>query len=165
MKTLQQIQMFPDLPANAPPGKPVKKDQRMPFDPVASRKAIKESRRPAWVQVTPGRWIAGNPNLPPPDYVLSKVTKLPDGTVKLDPLPHTWVRLNKALLRQLGMPNGYNTMRRLALAGFIEIGRPTGSITMLNLDSWFNHLDRTINDPDYWDRDGEAFKIYQENYA
>ena len=51
--------------------------------------------------------------------------------------------------------------RRLAAGGFVRVARISPNITLLDLDSWRDHLWRCLADPDYWERDGEAERRYR----
>jgi hypothetical protein len=84
-----------------------------------------------------------------------------DGTMTPVPVTQRLVRLDYDLARMLGFPGGYNTLRRLGEAGFVEIIKAAPSFHLINLDSWFNHLRRCAENPEFWDRQGKNFKVYQ----
>ena len=45
--------------------------------------------------------------------------------------------------------------------GVIWIARISPGVTLLDLDSWRDHLARCLADPDYWARGGEADRKYR----
>jgi len=84
-----------------------------------------------------------------------------DGTLGIRPLKGARnMRLTRHSIRALGFDKRLTTLVRLARAGFIEVSHPSPGIRLLNVDSWFEHLRRTQEDPDFWDEDGENWRNY-----
>ena len=61
-----------------------------------------------------------------------------------------WVRLTGALPEHLGMGIDYNTLMRLIKAGFVASRRPAPNTTVIDVESWFEHL-HASSDPEFWD--------------
>jgi hypothetical protein len=72
------------------------------------------------------------------------------------------MRLDRRLARMLGFAGQYATLHRLGWAGFIEIVSPSPGVSLLNLDSWFNHLRRCAEDPEFWSKSGPNYRAYSE---
>lgn len=131
--------------------------------PAEDRKTLpermKEATRPAMVQVAPGKWVPYKTDVPP-EISLCRWQSNGDGT--FSPLPHTerMVRLNKHLAKLLGFGAYWRPLHRLARMGCIELIQVAPRYHLLNIDSWFGHLRRTAEDPDFWERG----KGYLEEY-
>lgn len=101
-----------------------------------------------------------------PEYVLAKFVPYKDGTYRLVPYMLRMARVNKELLALLGFPAAeghqaqYQTLRRLAQAGFIEMIQISPGTWMLDVDSWFRHLRYCIQNPDCWEQGSEDRKTY-----
>jgi hypothetical protein len=52
--------------------------------------------------------------------------------------------------KALGMGDRMDTLYRLITAGFIEGIRVAPRVTLLNLKSWFNHVDRCAANSEFW---------------
>ena len=115
---------------------------------------IDELRAGTLVQVAPGRWALRRPDLDP-ELVVCQTAKLPDGTIELRPVEEQWAKLNTGLARLLGFAGEYQTIHRLMQGGFVEGVRVAPNTTLLNLQSWWNHLRRCSEDPEFWDRDSK----------
>jgi hypothetical protein len=105
--------------------------------------------RPTMVQVSPGRFVPSTDESP--DYTVCIWRECDGGQYELVPETTRLVRVNARLLRALGMLHQERTMRRLALAGFIEMLPVAPATWVLNLDSWFNHLRRVAEDEEFWE--------------
>lgn len=122
--------------------------------------------RPAMVPAGPGRWRPRTGE-DAPKVCVSRWVQLADGTYHPEPFPYRWVQLTPELLRELGFAQDASdrvrrdTLQRLAAAGFVRLARISPGVTMLDLDSWQEHMWRCLADPDYWERDGEAFRRYE----
>jgi hypothetical protein len=105
------------------------------------------------IQVVPGKNIQPAPE----DSKLPKVAlvswqKIGPGEYRpVVRIHERWVKLTCDLPEQLGMGIDYRTVMRLATAGFIASRRPTPNSLLLDLESWFTHLEAT-KDPEFWDR-------------
>lgn len=128
----------------------------------ANAAALRQAARPVLRQVSPGRWVA-EPGRPVPGYCLATVAPQADGTYTVAPLPEKMQRLNVKLLGALGLgAEMYDTLYRLARAGFIEIARLSPGTGLLNLDSYYNHLRRVSEDPDFWQAGKGNLEAYRE---
>ena len=111
------------------------------------------------VQVAPGKYVARDGT--PPEQVIAETFFNADGTLGIRPLKGARnMRLTRHSIRALGFDKRLTTLVRLARAGFIEVSHPSPGIRLLNVDSWFDHLRRTQEDPDFWDEDGENWRNY-----
>lgn len=99
-----------------------------------------------------------------PEVALKKTADCPEelipriGIVDLQPagdgtyrpivrLHEHWVRVADAA-RALGVPNW--ALRRLITAGFLEAMQPTPLCYMLNMHSWYEHVEAVRRDPEFW---------------
>jgi len=108
-------------------------------------------------EVAPRMWARKAPEIPhePEDesvlcsWVRSGVDE--NGTPVYKPVPDArFAKITARLCAALGV--SYETIRRLANAGFVEIRQPSPDLFLLDLDSWRQHLDNTdpnIN-PEFW---------------
>jgi hypothetical protein len=125
---------------------------------------LKQATRPEMVEVAPGKFAPKDPSIPLPEYTISKWERNGDGTWRVVPFKEPFVRLDVCLAALLGFPGRQcNTIRRLGEAGFVEMIRIAPGTTLLNLDSWFNHLRRCAEDPEFWQRQGGNFRAYRES--
>jgi hypothetical protein len=113
---------------------------------------LKKATKPCMVQVSPGRYIPDNREIDP-GYTLARWEANGDGTFRLAVDPGRLVRFTYKLARLMGF-HGKNmlTLYRLSRAGFIEIVNVAPKCPMINIDSWFNHLKRCAEDPEFWDK-------------
>lgn len=137
-------------PKTAPPPKP-------------NAEALRQAARPILRPIAPGKWVA-EPGRDVPQYCIATVTPSKEGHYTVNPLPEKMQRLNARLLTALGLGLGqWDTLRRLARAGFIELVRLGPSCTLLNLDSYYNHLRRVSEDPDFWEPGKGNLEAYRES--
>ena len=122
---------------------------------------------PDMVRIAPGRhaWVPANGGEPP---ALALCRWTPDGEGAFRPVPvgGRWARLDEGLARLLGFRSGaasrkYETLYRLARAGFIDMVKVSPACWLLDLDSWHRHLVRCIEDPDLWEEGGDALREYR----
>ena len=114
--------------------------------------ALEAAARPDMVRVAPGKhaWV-----------------KQPDGTYHPVPFPHRLVRMTPETTAMLGFVSGnrsvrYDTLLRLARAGFVECVRVSPNCWLIDLDSWFAHLAACLDDPEMWEPGGEAREQYNK---
>jgi hypothetical protein len=89
-----------------------------------------------------------------PDVCLATFRPMKDGTVELLPITDRLVALTPPLVKRLGFSDDdASTLQRLATAGFIEIVRVSPHRRLINLDSYYNHLRRVAEDPEFWDNE------------
>jgi hypothetical protein len=132
---------------------------------MALKRRLKEATRPEMVEVSPGFYAPRDPDKRVADHTLARWTQTPGGW-KAVPICERFVRLDPKLAAMLGFAGrNYNTIRRLGRAGFVEMIVIAPHTTLLNLDSWFNHLKRCAEDPEYWEKGGPAYRAYQEALA
>jgi len=133
-----------------------------PADPERPpiNKRLLDATRPDMVQVAPGRWTP-RPGRKAPDVTLASWQLQADGTYAAVPTTERMVKLTRKLSALLGFPGQFETIRRLGRAGYVECIKLTPHIYMLNLDSWFGHLRRCAEDPDFWDPDGKNLRAYK----
>lgn len=121
--------------------------------------------KPAMVPAGPGRWRprAGEDA---PKLCVCRWVQGADGAYRPEPFPYRWAQVTPDLLRELGFSPASedrarrDTLQRLAAAGFVRLARISPGCTLIDLDSWQEHLCRCLEDPFYWERDGEAFLKY-----
>ena len=92
-------------------------------------------------------------------------SKQREGDFKPVPVAGRLVRVCPELLALLGFNTGrrasrYETLYRLANAGYIEMVRISPGCWLIDLDSWYRHLSACMNDPYMWDEDAEDRNNY-----
>lgn len=131
--------------------------------PVAQKitTKLRSATAPELIQVAPGKFMQnGHGKLP--DVVLASLRPCGDGTFQVLPITERIVRLTPALVRRLGFGSDRGrTLKRLGVAGFIEVMYPAPKCAMINLDSWYNHLRRVAEDPFFWEKAANK-KAYQQ---
>lgn len=121
---------------------------------------LRQATKPVMVKVAPGRYAPAIPGKAP-DMMLCYLHDNGDGTMTPEPINQRLVRLDSTLARMLGFAGQYSTLRRLGEAGFIEIVKAAPGFTLINLDSWFNHLRRCAEDPEFWDKSRKNYLLYK----
>jgi hypothetical protein len=128
-------------------------------------KRLKRATQPEMVEVGPGVYAPRNPDRKVADTTLARWEQTDRGWRAI-PICERLVRLDPKLAALMGFDGrNYNTLRRLGRAGFIEIIVIAPHTTLINLDSWFNHLRRCAENPEYWEKGGPAYRAYQEALA
>jgi hypothetical protein len=100
------------------------------------------------VQVAPGITT-----LPAPQQILSELAivrwqAMGDGTYRpIIKIYEDFVRVTHAA-KILNID--YGTLRRLCTAGFVQSEQPGPHYLKMSLSSWFEHVERTRKDPDFW---------------
>jgi hypothetical protein len=122
---------------------------------------LREATKPVFVQAAPGKWVPCKPHEKHPYMTISYWHDNGDGTYTPYPVTERLVKLDSSVATKLGFDGQYNTLRRLAEAGFIETIKVAPGLTLINVDSYFNHLKRTSEDPEFWDRKGRNFQTYK----
>lgn len=126
------------------------------------------STPPAMKRCGPGRWKprAGEDA---PTVCVCLWVQCSDGSYRPEPWPYRWSQVTPELLRALGFAPALDTrarrdtLQRLANAGFVRLARISPGCTLLDMDSWAEHLGRCLADPDYWEKDGAAFRKYAKS--
>ena len=129
-----------------------------PFRPAKER--LRELTKPVMIQVAPGKWMADQDKTPP-DYTVAEWHKNGDGSYTPVPAAGKLVRVTSRLVRELGFTGQWCTLRRLWRAGFVEMLQIAPNTTLINLDSYYNHLRRVAEDPDFWERGKPNFEHYR----
>lgn len=127
--------------------------------PIVDR--LKEAVRPVMAQVAPNLYAPMRRGGKSPDNCLCFWADKGDGTYYLIPQNQRMVRLDAELAELLGFRGQYQTIRRLGVAGFVEVIPIAPHTYFINLDSWFNHLRRCAEDPEFWQRGGKNLKAYR----
>lgn len=82
------------------------------------------------------------------------------------------VRVTPELVEKLGLEysrrpngggNGCTTLKRLIRAGFVDGARVSPQVYTVNLASYFQHLKRCAEDPDFWENP-KVRKVYNSAY-
>ncbi len=123
--------------------------------------------KPAMVPAGQGRW---RPRVgeDAPKTCVCRWRQAADGTFFPEPFPYRWVQVTPSLLAELGFAPAKDerarreTLNRLAAAGFVRLARISPGCTLIDLDSWQEHLCRCLEDPFYWEKGGEAMTRYAE---
>ncbi len=105
------------------------------------------------IEVAPGKSIQPLPqDLDLPKVALVSWQKIgPNEYRPVVRVHERWVRVTGGLPVQLGMGIDYNTLMRLIKAGFIVSRRPAPNTTVIDLESWFAHM-QASSDAEFWDR-------------
>lgn len=115
------------------------------------------------VEIAPGRYTLAPAGRKAPELVVCRL--LPDGAGAMRLLPEciTWARVSHELLKVLGLPRQFLTLYRLNRAGFIEMVRIAPHTYLLNMDSWFNHVQRCAESRDeFWEPSGKNRAAYRK---
>lgn len=112
------------------------------------------------VEVAPGRYACRDGATP--EYVMAEVFRRADGSLglRLGVDCGRFVKLTATVGELLGFAGQLHTIRRLGVAGFVRIVQPSPSVYLLDLDSWYAHIERTADDPDFWARDEQNYRHY-----
>jgi hypothetical protein len=116
------------------------------------------------VEVSPGEYIAARGQDRMQQVTLARWTMLANGNWKAIPFTEKFVRLDAELAACMGFPCQFHTLYRLADAGFIEMVKVSPQLRLINLDSWFNHLRRCAENPEFWEN-AERRKAYNQSWA
>jgi hypothetical protein len=120
---------------------------------------LRELTRPTMTQIAPGKFVPHQTE-EPPEVSLCHWQANGDGTFSALPSSERWVRVNQKLMRLIGFDGQWCTVTRLARGGYLEIINIAPHCTMLNLTSWFGHLRRCAENPEFWDKGGENYRHY-----
>jgi len=124
---------------------------------------LKKATKPIMVQIAPYKYVPFDQNKTTvPEVSLCRWQPNTDGTYFPLPFEERMIRLDKKLLKCLGLAGQYRTIRRLGQMGCIEIVQIAPRVILLNLSSWFNHLRRCAENPFLWDEDGAYIKEYRK---
>ena len=169
-KTVKRVQE-PNPPMSADITKPMRMVQRLIGIPLPGFEdpsqmqitiidRLKTATKPSMVMVAPGRYAPAMRGKAP-DMCICYWQDNGDGTMRPYPVNQRLVRLDSNVARLLGFAGQYCTLRRLGEAGFIEIVKAAPGFTLINLDSWFNHLRRCAEDPEFWDKTRKNYLTYK----
>jgi len=130
---------------------------------------LKDLSRPDMVRVAPERyaWIPATHITEPPKFCLGRwIKKGPE--FRLIPAGGKWIRMTAEVAAELGWrgvdrKSSYDTLKRLAAAGFIDFVHVAPGTHLLDLESWFRHLGDCMSNPDKWDKGSEDLETYQES--
>lgn len=114
------------------------------------------------VRVAPGvhGWVPGDAAAKVAEYVLCRWSKQRDGSYAPVPVGGTWAKLTPGLCETLGFAGGLDTIKRLAVAGFVDASQISPGVMLLDLDSWTRHLVACMDDVDRWAEGTEDLKEY-----
>lgn len=120
------------------------------------------ARKAEMVRVAPGvhGWVPKDASRSVAEYILCRWSRQPNGTYAPVPVGGTWAKLTPALCAALGFEGGLDTMKRLALAGFVDASQISPGVMLLDLDSWVRHLAECMDDPDRWADGTDDLKEY-----
>jgi hypothetical protein len=122
------------------------------------------------VQVRPGVWQEVSfPARAAARWGLVRLRGGSGGTLTPDLTTWTgWYRLTENPERDLGLPVSRQFLTILGLGGFIRVRRPSPAVTLIDVESLYDHLQRTEGDKavEFWGRDNiakweEAIKAYR----
>lgn len=127
--------------------------------PIEDR--LREATRPDMVQIAPNKFVPYRKGQTPPGMSLCTWSDNGDGSFSPIPVTERMIRMTSKVARILGVDSErWHTLRRLAEAGMVELIQITPGCTLLNLDSWYNHLRRCAETPDMWTPGSPAYKAY-----
>ncbi len=114
------------------------------------------------IEVAPGKWVPKDSEKRIQEFVIARVDRAPDGTYKLTPQFDTMVRVDRQLVTLLGLKGNWNVLRRLGRGGWVEMIKISPGCTLINLDTWFNHLRRCAEDDEMWAKGGANYLEYRK---
>jgi hypothetical protein len=103
------------------------------------------------IEIAPGEKCVPLPKEEIPEIAIARMQPVGDGTYRPVLITHEPLIPVSLAAKLLHVP--YYIPRRLARAGFIEIIEATPGRHVLNLASWFKHLEAVRADPDFWSRE------------
>lgn len=130
-------------------------------------KRYKDLARGEMVRVGPEEyaWVPRE-NCVMPKYVVCRWVKAGDGKCRPVPVGGRFVRLCPEVAAELGFRHlsrrvRYETIMRLWRADMVELVKISPQCYLLDLESWFRHLSECAENPEMWDKDGEAIAEYR----
>lgn len=112
---------------------------------------LRMATRPAFVQAAPGKFVRAPGGGAAPEFTLARWQQDEQGLFFPQPFCEHMIRLDERVVRMLGFTRQWHTIYRLGRAGFIELVRVAPGTTLINLDSYYGHLARVAEDPEFWD--------------
>ncbi len=103
------------------------------------------------IRVAPGEYVPLCPADEVPKAGIALWEKTRSGTYQAVPVTDRMLRLGAELASLLGFSGDYDTLYRLARAGFIETIKVAPRTILLNVDSYYRHLRRCAEDPWFWE--------------
>lgn len=117
------------------------------------------------VEATPGKTVVEMPSSKLSSVGVCKFISLGDNLFKAQVVRcPSWVRLTEMAPAQLGLGIEYNSLKRLIIAGFVLGQKVTPRNWQFSLESYYEHVERVHNDPEFWDPDNPA-RNYQKYQA
>ena len=160
----QSDQALPGFRSYVPDPIPSSAVCRPSSGPILGR--LRAATRPIMVQAAPGKFIP-NPENPQSeignDTTLARWSPNGDGTYSPIPFTEPMMRVNSKLLRLLGFQGQWQTLDRLGRAGFVEMLRIAPKTTLINLNSYYNHLARCAEDPEFWSEQKKNLSEYRKS--
>ncbi|WP_309400595.1 hypothetical protein [Cerasicoccus maritimus] len=102
------------------------------------------------VAAAPGERVVDLPADCIPRVAVADWQPVGDGTYRPVARIHgCWPRLNEVHELQLGIR--YRTLKRLIIAGFLEGARVSPSCWIFSLESYWDHMKRCQENPEFWD--------------
>lgn len=103
-------------------------------------------------EVEPGKYLVSQPTVPPPLTGLHTWKKKADGCYEpVLELRSALVPLNEWNPRRYGCSR--QTIHRLCIAGFVRADQPSPSTFVVDLHSYYEHLDQVRSEPLFWNED------------
>jgi hypothetical protein len=111
---------------------------------------LKTAAHAAVAEVAPGKYVPTGKTMP--DYTIASFIPDSNGqTFSLKPVLENMVRVDSTVLASIGMKGMRLTLHRLGRAGFIEVVKISPRSSLLNLDSWYNHVRRCAEEgEEFW---------------
>lgn len=113
------------------------------------------------IEVAPGRYEPPRGESPP-EYVVAETVSTAEG-LRLRPAGFgRLAKLGPELRDLLGVSSRgqIETVKRLGRAGFVGLYHASPGVYLLDVDSWFRHLDQVAEDPDFWDPEDSNWRRY-----
>lgn len=77
----------------------------------------------------------------------------------------SWVRLRPNTPKELGLGIEYRSLFRLVATGFVLGQKVTPNCWQFSLQSYFDHLERVRNDPEFWEENNPAQNLQKYRAA
>lgn len=130
---------------------------------------IREELKPDMVRVAPGKyaWVpAPHMDGKVPSCVLCRWEKDGEGSYRPVPVGGRFSRVRSELVALMGFNTGscahkYETLFRLERAGFIDMIKISPGCWFIDMDSWYRHLLRCMENPEMWDEGSEDLETYR----
>jgi hypothetical protein len=126
---------------------------------------LKKATAPSMIEVAPGRFVPTN-ELEIPEVSLCTWKPFVDGTYSPVPQRERFIKLSSKVAKLLGVESrNLGPLYRLSRMGCIEVIQAAPRLHLINLTSWYNHLRRCAEDPEFWEEGRGYIEEYRKTLS